>query len=253
MEDRKIFAITLIQLADDHLILGHRLSEWCGHAPMLEEDLSLPNMALDLIGQARNLYAYAAELEGAGRDEDKIAYLRTERQYQNILLVERPNTDFAHTVLRQLYFAAFMKPYWQWIADNGTDEVLSGYAAKGVKEVSYHIRHAGEWVVRLGDGTDESADKMQTAVLALHPYCEELFVDTPQMQQTVEGGILPSRSAMRKEWQETINDVFRQAFLEMPQVTYPQLGGREGRHTEDMGFLLAELQYMQRTYPDMTW
>jgi len=253
MGESKALAASLIQLADDQLILGHRLSEWCGHAPMLEEDLSLPNMALDLIGQAKNLYAYAAKLEDAGRDEDKIAYLRTERQYQNILLVERPNTNFAHTMLRQLYFAAFMKPYWQWIADHGTDEVLSGYAAKGVKEVSYHIRHAGEWVVRLGDGTDESAEKMQASVLALHPYCEELFVDTPQMQQVIESGILPPRSAMRDAWQNTIDDVFQQAFLEIPDIAYPQFGGREGRHTEDMGFLLAELQYMQRTYPGMQW
>lgn len=247
------FVTSLIQLADDQLILGHRLSQWCGHAPMLEEDLSMPNMALDLIGQARNLYAYAAELEDKGRDEDKIAYLRTDRQYQNILLVERPNKDFAQTMLRQLYFAAFMKPYWVWIAEHSTDKRLAGYAAKGAKEISYHIRHSGEWVIRLGDGTQESLEKMRDAVEALHPYIEELFINTAAMQEAMKVGILPDRAMMRSEWNSTIKMVFDEAFLTIPEISHPQMGGRDGKHTEDFGFLLTELQYMQRTYPDMTW
>jgi ring-1,2-phenylacetyl-CoA epoxidase subunit PaaC len=158
----------LVGLGDDHLVLGHRLSEYCGHAPMLEEDLALPNMGLDMLGQARALYSYAGELEGRGRTEDDIAYLRTDREYGNCLLVERPNRDFAHTMLRQLYFAAFMEPFWQATLAS-TDETLRGIAGKAVKEVAYHIRHAGEWVIRLGDGTEESARRMQEAVKALHP------------------------------------------------------------------------------------
>lgn len=253
MSGKQTFIQSLIQLADDQLILGHRLSEWCGHAPMLEEDLSIPNMALDLIGQARNLYAYAAQLEDKGRDEDKIAYLRTDRQYQNILLVERPNTNFAHTMLRQFYFASFMAPYWQWIAHNSTDEQLAGYASKGVKEVNYHIRHCGEWIVRLGDGTQESATKIQEAVSAIHPYCEELFVNTPDMTDAIKAGILPDRAQMRNEWNTTVIMVFDEALLKIPEVEFPQLGGRDGKHTEEFGFLLAELQYMQRAYPGMSW
>jgi len=246
-------ARSLIQIADDHLILGHRLSEWCGHAPMLEEDLSMPNMALDLIGQARNLYAYAAELEASGRDEDQIAYLRTDRQYQNVLLVERPNEDFAHTMLRQLYFGAFMKPYWEWIAANSSDERLAGYAAKGAKEVSYHIRHSAEWVIRLGDGTEESAARMKAAVDALHIYVDELFVTTDDMKTTVENGILPVRRDMQETWTSTITTVFADAYLTVPDIPFPQTGGREGIHTDEFGFLLAELQCMQRAYPGVSW
>ena len=154
----------VLRLADDHLILGHRVSEWCGHAPMLEEDLAMPNMALDLIGQARSLYQYAAELEGKGRTEDDLAYMRRERDYTNCLMVERPNGDFAHTMLRQLYFAAYMEAYWtQCLAS--TDETIRAIAAKAIKEVAYHIRHAGEWVIRLGDGTEESARRMVSAFM----------------------------------------------------------------------------------------
>jgi len=153
---------TVVQIADDHLILGHRMSEWCGHAPLLEEDLSMPNMALDLIGQARTLYSYAALLENQGRTEDDFAYLRSDREYQNCLLVERPNSDFAHTMLRQLYFAVFMKFFWESMHES-VDETLKTLSYKAVKEISYHVRHCGEWVVRLGDGTTTSAAKMADA------------------------------------------------------------------------------------------
>jgi hypothetical protein len=156
----ELFA-ALLQLADDHLILGHRVGEWTGHAPMLEEDLALTNLALDLLGQARAIYAYAAQVEGEGRDEDKLAFLRLELEYRNLLLVERPNGDFAHTILRQFYFAAFMKPWWDWAAVNSADETLKGIAGKAAKEMAYHVRHCGEWVIRLGDGTDESAARMR--------------------------------------------------------------------------------------------
>ena len=153
----------VLELADDNLVLGHRVSEWCGHAPLLEEDLAMPNMALDMIGTARSLYAYAADLEGEGRSEDDMAYLRDERGYRNCLLVERANGDFAQTMLRQLYFAAFMQPFWV-AAQDSSDEVIAGIAGKAAKEMAYHIRHAGEWVIRLGDGTEESAARMRAAV-----------------------------------------------------------------------------------------
>lgn len=242
----------LIALADDHLILGHRLSEWCGHAPMLEEDLSMPNMALDMLGQARNLYTYAGELEGKGRDEDDLAYLRTDREYKNCLLVERPNGDFAHTMLRQLYFAAFMQLFWQ-AATASTDEKVRGFAEKAVKEIAYHVRHSGEWVIRLGDGTEESTRRMQQAVDALHIYTDELFTVTDDLRVCIEAGSLPDPQTLRSAWNQTIEHIFNEAFLTIPEVGFPQEGGRQGRHTEAFGHLLSELQYMQRAYPGMTW
>ncbi|MEO1398662.1 MAG: 1,2-phenylacetyl-CoA epoxidase subunit PaaC [Pseudomonadota bacterium] len=244
---------TVLALADDHLILGHRVSEWCGHAPMLEEDLSMPNMALDLIGQARNLYSYAGTLEGTGRDEDALAYLRVDREYTNLLMVERPNGDFAHTMLRQLYFAAFMEPFWAWIAANSSDETLRAIAAKAQKEAAYHLRHSSEWVIRLGDGTEESADRMRAAVDALHIYTDEMFSMNSAYRTCVETDHVPDLNDLRPVWQARIESVFGQAFLTVPEVEFPQQGGRDGFHTEDFGHLLAELQYMQRTYPGLEW
>jgi ring-1,2-phenylacetyl-CoA epoxidase subunit PaaC len=250
--DRTTLVTFLLRLADDHLVLGHRLSEWCGHAPMLEEDLAMPNIALDLIGQARALYQYAAEVEGRGRTEDDLAYLRQEREYLNCLLAERQNGDFAHTMLRQFWFAAFMNPWWQAM-ERGSDETLSAIAAKAVKETAYHIRHTGEWVIRLGDGTEESARRMAAAAEALAPYLDELF-ESDEVTKAVEAaGIAPEPASVRPAFDRTVAQVFSEAFLEMPAVAWPQNGGRKGRHTEAMGFLLADLQYMQRTYPGAVW
>lgn len=235
----------LVELADDHLILGHRLSEWCGHAPMLEEDLALSNFALDVIGTARSLYAYAAEVEGKGRSEDDLAYLRSEREYLNCLLVERPNGDFAQTMLRQYYFAAFMQPFWQ-AALSSDDPVIAGIAGKAVKEMAYHIRHAGEWIVRLGDGTDQSRARMQAAVVALHPYWEEMFAATACE-------VLPDRAAVRAEWQASVNAVFAEAGLDWPDPVYGQVGGRRGEHSEVLGRMLPDMQYLQRVHPGATW
>jgi len=242
----------LLELADDQLILGHRISEWCGHAPMLEEDLAMPNMALDLIGTARTLYDHAARLEGQGRSEDDLAYLRSEREYLNCLLVERPNRDFAYTMLRSLYFAALMAPYWR-AAEASGDEVVRGVAQKAGKEMAYHIRHAGEWVIRLGDGTEESARRMAEAVEDLHRYTPELFEDSAAAAQCVEAGLLPARAAVRPEWERTIAMVFDEALLSAPEVPFPRTGGREGIHGEELGHLLAELQWAQRTYPGAQW
>ena len=241
-----------LQIGDDHLILGHRLSEWCGHAPTLEEDLSMPNMALDLIGQASALYTWAAALEGKGRSEDDIAYLRSDREYRNCLLGERPNTDFAHTMLRQLYFSTYMRAFW---AENleSPDPVFSGIAGKAVKETTYHIRHCGEWIIRLGDGTEESASRMQAAVDALHAYTGELFIDTDARKACIDAGTISASANIKAGWQQTIDEVFSQAKLTAPEVPWPQTGGREGLHTEDFGYLLTELQYMQRAYPGAKW
>lgn len=235
----------LIELADDHLVLGHRLSEWCGHAPMLEEDLALSNFALDVIGTGRALYAYAAEVEGKGRSEDDLAYLRSEREYLNCLLVERPNVDFAHTMLRQFYFATFMEPFWQ-AALVSDDAVIAGIAGKAVKEMAYHIRHAGEWIVRLGDGTEESAARMQAAVVALHPYWEEMFASR-------ECDVLPDRGALRVGWEASVKAVFAKAGLGWPDPVYGQVGGRIGEHSEVLGRMLSDMQYLQRVHPGATW
>jgi ring-1,2-phenylacetyl-CoA epoxidase subunit PaaC len=242
----------LIELADDHLVLGHRVSEWCGHAPMLEEDLAMPNMALDMIGTSRTLYSRAGELEGKGRDEDAIAYLRNEREYRNCLLVERPNEDFAHTMLRQLYFAAFMKPFWD-AALVSSDEVVRGVAGKAGKEMAYHIRHAGEWVIRLGDGTEESARRMREAVDALSIYVDELFDSSDAAQDAEVAGVLPKRSEMRAAFDKVIEDVFAEALLELPEVPFGQRGGRSGQHGEGLGHMLAEMQSLHRAHPGATW
>ena len=242
----------LIGLADDHLILGHRLSEWCGHAPMLEEDLAMPNIALDLIGQARGLYTYAGDLEGAGRDEDALAFGRLERAYRNLLICELPNGDFAHTMLRQFYFASFMQLFWQE-TESSTDVTLAAIAAKAVKEAQYHRRHCAEWVIRLGDGTDESARRMAEAVTLLAPYTGEFFIADPEVGGAVEAGVLPDTKALQPAWQADIEQVFAAAKLVLPENVYAQKGGRRGLHTEAMGHLLAQLQFMQRSFPDMTW
>ena len=235
-----------VALADDHLILGHRLSEWCGHAPMLEEDLSLANMALDLIGQARVLYAHAGEIEGAGRTEDDLAYLRDERAFRNYLLVERQNGDFAHTVLRQFYFAAAMAPYWA-AAQASSDETLRALAGKARKETAYHLRHSAEWVIRLGDGTEESAVRMADAVDSLHPYTGDLF------EQEGPTEVFPERTTLKREWEETVARVFSEAGLTVPDLPYPQIGGRQGLHGEELGHMLAQMQYLPRAHPGARW
>ncbi|MET0600309.1 MAG: 1,2-phenylacetyl-CoA epoxidase subunit PaaC [Mesorhizobium sp.] len=252
MADGAAHLAFLLRLADDHLILGHRLSEWCGHAPMLEEDLAMPNMALDLIGQARALYDHAGLVEGKGRGEDDFAYLRRERDYLNCLMVERENGDFAHTMLRQLYFAAFMQPFWQAMTAS-SDPTLAAIAGKAVKEVAYHVRHAGEWVIRLGDGTEESAGRLRAAAEELAPYADELFEGDRVTAEMAAAGIAPEPSALRPSFEATLAGIFAEARLAAPQAPFPIAGGRQGRHSEAMGHLLAELQHMQLRYPGAVW
>lgn len=242
----------LLRLADDHLILGHRLSEWCGHAPMLEEDLALPNIALDLIGQARALYTYAGEVEGKGRDEDALAFRRLERDYLNALICEKENGDFARTMVRLLAFSTFMMHFWD-AAKGSFDPTIKGIAGKAAKENAYHVRHASEWVIRLGDGTDESAKRAADAVTYLAPYMGELFEDDAMAQALAADGTLPLPSTLKEGWIADMAFVMGKAQLEMPDLSFAHTGGRNGVHTEEMGHLLAELQYMQRTYPGMEW
>lgn len=241
-----------LRRADDALILGHRLSEWCGHGPMLEEDMALANIGLDLIGQARSLYQYAADVEGAGRDEDQLAYLRDAPAYRNLLLAELPNGDFAHTILRQFLYAAFADPFWRAMMDSA-DPTLAAIAAKSEKESAYHLRHTAEWVIRLGDGTVESHDRAAEALDALWPYTGEMFEADAAERSLVEAGVALDPEGLRAGWMQTASEVLSEATLTMPSGTWMQSGGRHGRHSEHLGHLLAEMQFLQRSYPGAAW
>ena len=241
-----------LRRADDALVLGHRLSEWCGHAPMLEEDMALANMGLDLLGQARELYSYAAQVEGGGNDEDKFCYLRDVRQYRNLLLVEQPNGDFARTMVRQFFYAAFADLYWRAMMKS-KDATLAAIAAKSEKESAYHVRHCSEWMVRLGDGTEESHRRAQTAIDDLWAFTGEMFEADDSERALIDAGIAIDAAASRGEWLKTVSDVASEATLALPESDWTQRGGRSGRHSEHLGHLLSELQSMQRTFPGVTW
>ena len=251
MSELPLFAYTM-RLADNALILGHRLSEWCGHAPVLEEDLALANMALDLIGQARSLFTYAGSIEGKGRDEDALAYRRDVGEFRNVLLVERPNGDFATTIVRQLLYAAFAHPYFAALA-RSKDATLAAIAAKAVKEMEYHLRHASEWTIRLGDGTEESHARAQDALDELMPFTGELFEADEIERVLIAVGIAVDPATIRPTWERTIDDVLAEATLARPGASWMQTGGRAGRHSEHLGHILAELQFLQRAYPDARW
>ncbi|HLN10628.1 MAG TPA: 1,2-phenylacetyl-CoA epoxidase subunit PaaC [Xanthobacteraceae bacterium] len=241
-----------LRLADNALVLGHRLSEWCGHAPVLEEDLALANLGLDLIGQARSLYSYAGDVEGEGRGEDALAYLRDAGSYRNVLLVEQPNGDFAVTVTRQLFYAAFAHPYYEAL-QRSRDATLAAIAAKSAKELAYHVRHAAEWVIRLGDGTADSHRRAQDALDTLWPYTGELFEVDDVEHGLVAAGIAVDPVTVRPSWQRTVEDVVHEATLILPRSGWMQTGGRTGRHSEHLGHILSELQFLQRAYPGATW
>ena len=238
--------------ADDALILGHRLSEWCGQGPALEEDMALANMGLDLLGQARELYSYAAKVEGQGNDEDKFAYLRDIRQYRNLLLLEQPNGDFAHTMVRQFFYAAFADLYWRAMMKSG-DATLAAIAAKSEKESAYHLRHSSEWIVRLGDGTEESHLRAQTAIDDLWSFTGEMFHIDESERALIDSGIAVDPVTQRPQWLKTVSDIVSEATLVLPRSDWMQQGGRSGRHSEHLGHLLSELQSMQRTFPGVSW
>jgi ring-1,2-phenylacetyl-CoA epoxidase subunit PaaC len=251
MGERALFTYTL-RLADNALVLGHRLSEWCGHAPVLEEDLALANLGLDLIGQARAFYAYAGEIEGRGRDEDALAYLRDAREYRNILLLEQPNGDFAATMVRQLIYAAFAHPYFETLAGS-RDDTLAAIAAKAAKELAYHVRHSSEWVIRLGDGTAESHRRAQDALDELWPYSGEMFEVDDIERELIAAQVAVDPQTVRAAWQRTMDAVIGEATLTLPCPGWMQTGGRIGHHSEHLGHILSELQFLQRAYPGAVW
>jgi ring-1,2-phenylacetyl-CoA epoxidase subunit PaaC len=242
----------LLRLGDDRLVLGHRLSEWCGHAPILEEDIALANIALDLIGQATLLLRLAAQIEGAGRDENALAYLRESIDYHNVLMVELPRGDFAFTVVRQFLFsvAAF---YQLEALARSVHEELAGIAAKALKETRYHVRHVGEWVIKLGDGTAESHERAQAALDALWRFTGEMFLMDAVDDTLVRAGIAADMAPVEPKWHAQVTDVVRRATLALPEGAYMQRGGRVGRHTEHLGLMLSEMQILQRSYPGAKW
>ncbi|MBK9223172.1 MAG: phenylacetate-CoA oxygenase subunit PaaC [Saprospiraceae bacterium] len=242
----------LLHLADNALILGQRLGEWCGHGPVLEQDIAMTNISLDYIGRARLLYQYAAELQGPDSTEDQLAFLRDEWDYKNCLLVEHPNVDFAYTVARQFFMDAFQFPYFM-ILCSSNDKRLSSIAEKTVKETAYHLKWSAEWMIRLGDGTEISNQKIQIAVNDLWSFTGELFESSPYEDQMIKEGIIPDISAIKDQWFSKIQEVFERAHIVKPSSEWMQTGGKSGQHTEQLGYILASLQYMQRAYPGLVW
>jgi ring-1,2-phenylacetyl-CoA epoxidase subunit PaaC len=248
-----------LHLADNALILGQRNSEWCGHGPVLEQDIAITNISLDLIGQARNFYQYAANLinqtikpSSDPVSEDTLAYLRKEREFKNCLLVEQPNGDWAQTILRQFFFSQYQYLLYQQLQLN-KDEQLAAIAEKSLKEVTYHLRWSSEWVIRLGDGTEESRRRMLKAIDELWRYTGELFVCTIYEVRCTSDGIGVDVGELKEPWLNKIKEVFAEATLPVPEKTFMQAGGKDGRHTEHLGYILTELQYMQRAYPNSEW
>lgn len=241
-----------IALGDDSVVLGHRLSEWCRNGPFLEEDLALTNVALDFIGRARMFYSYAAELEGQGRSEDDIAYLRDSRDYRNLLINELPNGDFAFTLARQFLVDVYDMGFFTELAQS-KDSMLAAIAAKAVKESRYHLRRSEDWIKRLGDGTDESHERVQKAFSQLWGYLPELFEVSDEEQQLVDAGIAVDRNSLEENWTAHVHAVMREATLDVPADDWSIGGGRDGVHTEHLGFLLAEMQVLQRNYPGQQW
>jgi ring-1,2-phenylacetyl-CoA epoxidase subunit PaaC len=242
----------LLRLADDTLILGQRLSEWCGHGPILEEDIALSNIALDYIGQSTNIFKQLASFSNDGIDEDAIALTRMESEYVNALMLELPNGDYGATIARQYFFSSFYLLYLDQLKSS-SDVFLSGFAEKSIKEVKYHLQHATDWMLRLGDGTPESHSRMQHAVNGLWPYLGELFNDDDLDVQATKEGWGASREALKTSWTDRLNAVFAEAGLTVPSEAWYHSGGRKGRHTEHMGFLLAEMQFLQRAFPGAKW
>jgi ring-1,2-phenylacetyl-CoA epoxidase subunit PaaC len=243
-----------LHLADNALVLSQRNAEWCGHGPILEQDIAITNISLDLLGQSRNFYQYAAALINASEvgvnntaTEDTLAYLRKERDFKNCLLVEQPKGDWAYTILRQFLFSNYQYLLYKEL-ENHADQQLAAIAVKSLKEVTYHLRWSSEWVIRLGDGTEESRERINNAIESCWPYCGELFIPAPY--ETTSGINI---AALQASWMDKVNEVFSEATLIVPEKVFMHTGGKQGIHTEHMGFLLAELQYMQRAYPGANW
>jgi len=239
-------------IADNALILGQRLGELCGHGPNLEVDIAMTNIALDLLGQTRSYYQYAAKLSGENATEDTIAFLRSEREYKNVLLVEQPNTDFAYSIGRQFLYDVYHLLLLTEL-QNSNDETLAAIAKKSIKEVSYHQRFSSDWIKRLGDGTEESHSKIQTAINDLWTFTDELFHQTDADKAMVSAGIGVDVTQLKEAFYHKVSEILQEATLQIPDMKYFQKGGKQGIHSEHMGYLLADLQYMQRTFPNMNW
>jgi ring-1,2-phenylacetyl-CoA epoxidase subunit PaaC len=250
--DTKALFRYVLRLGDLSLVLGQRLGEWVGHAPALEEDLGLANIALDLIGQARLLLSYAGEIEGCGRSEDDIAYLREQGEYLNPVLAEQPNGDFGQTIVRQVLIDAFQLELYEQMAAS-SDERLAAIAAKSVKETRYHLRYSGSWLVRLGDGTENSHALAQSALERLWPYTVELFAEDDLDRDMADCGVAPRLAEVHSAWTVRLDELLAQATLKRPGDRAHSWHGKRGQHSEHLGYLLAEMQYLQRAYPGARW
>lgn len=243
----------LLMLGDNAVVHSHRLAEWSSHAPEMEEDIALSNIGLDNIGQARSFLTYAAEVEGKGRDEDDLAYQRCDREYMNLLMLELPRGDFANEIVRTFLFAVYNYELYTALLDS-SDEQIKAIAAKSLKEVKYHLRHTHEWMLRLGDGTEESHRRMQDALEELWSFTNEFFKPSAVEQAAFEAGIAPDVASLRAGWDKMVNDVLERATLTRPDDSqWMQSGGKQGLHSEHLGYMLAEMQYLQRSYPGLQW
>ncbi len=244
----------LCRMGDNALVLGHRTSEWCGHGPVLEEDIALANTALDLIGHTQMWLGLAAEVEGEGRDADKLAYLRDALKFRNGLLVELPKGDMGVTVMREFLFDAYHHIQLSWLAENSKSPRVAEIAAKALKEVSYHLERASDLVVRLGDGTEESHRRMQDALDLLWPYTGEMFAGDGSDNAVADAGIAPKPEALKDAWDASVREILDEATLKVPDTAgFHHKGGKQGRHTEHLGYILAEMQFLQRAYPGASW
>jgi ring-1,2-phenylacetyl-CoA epoxidase subunit PaaC len=242
----------LVRMGDDRLVLGQRTAEWCGHGPILEEDIALANISLDLFGQGQLFLNLAGQVEGVGRDADALAYWRDEREFRNLQMLELPRGDFAFTIVRQCLFSSWSRHYLELLSSSTNDD-LAGIAAKSAKENRYHLRHASEWVVRLGGGTDESHRRVQAALDELWPWTGELFYQDEVDRTLAADRVVPDNAATKAPWEATIGEVLKVAGLTPPTAPLRSAGGRLGRHTEFLGHLLAEFQILARSHPGAKW
>lgn len=246
----------ILQLADSNLILTQRNAAWCGHGPILEQDIAITNITLDLIGQSRNFYQYAATLMNESTEnevtEDTLAYLRKEREFKNLLLTEQENGDWAQTIVRQFFYSVYQYLLYEKM-QHSKDEQLAGVAAKSLKEVTYHVTWSGEWVIRLGDGTIESRERIKKAITVLWPYTGEMFLPVGYETAMVAAGIAPDITLLKNDWLKKVTAIFEESTITVPESGFMQTGGKTGVHTEKLGYILSDLQYLQRTYPNATW
>ncbi|HQX43869.1 MAG: phenylacetate-CoA oxygenase subunit PaaC [Saprospiraceae bacterium] len=252
MMDKKHLLEFLLIHADTGNIIGHRLGEWCGHGPVLEQDLAMTNFALDHLGRARLLYQYAGEIDGNSKTEDDLAFLRFEYEYKNLLLAEFANTDFAFTVARQFFLDSYYMDLLEGLT-NSTDQRIAQIATKSLKETSYHYKWSSEWLIRLGDGTEISHAKMQTAVNEIWEFTGEFFIPVESEIILANEGVVPSLELLKPKWKRRVEEIFSEATISIPNREYQQSGGKAGHHTEKLGYILADMQYMQRAFPGLNW